>query len=110
MASLLFQRVVETWPDSPYAPKAMLAVADLQPLLAPALHQVLLMGYSESPYVAVLSGGDFPAYRSLEDSLRSYAASRTVAPRPEQDRRAQPARRQPVRDRRLDGDEEEEVP
>ena len=108
LATRLFQRLVETWPESPYAPKAVLALADLQPVLAPALHQLLLRGYGESPYVAVLSGGDFPAYRSLEDSLRSFAASRIAPPRPERARPAQPARRQPVRDRRLDGDDEEE--
>ena len=108
LASRLFQRLVDTWPESPYAPKAVLALADLQPVLAPVLHQLLLRGYGESPYVAVLSGGDFPAYRSLEDSLRSFAASRIEPQKPERARPAQPGRRQPVRDRRLDGDEEEE--
>jgi tetratricopeptide (TPR) repeat protein len=109
LASRLFQRLVETWPESPYAPKAVLALADLQPVLAPALHHLLLAGYAESPYVAVLSGEDLPAYRSLEDSLRSFAASRIAPPVPERARPEQPARRQPVRDRRLDGDDDEEA-
>ncbi|NNG16573.1 MAG: tetratricopeptide repeat protein [Gemmatimonadales bacterium] len=110
LASRMFQRLVETWPESPYAPKAVLALADLQPVLAPALRQLLMAGYAESPYVAVLSGEDLPAYRSLEDSLRSFIALRSAPPEPERARPAQPARRQPVRDRRLDGDEEEEEP
>jgi hypothetical protein len=108
LASRMFQRLVETWPESPYAPKAMLALADLQPALAPLLRQLLAAGYAGSPYVAFLTGEDLPAYRVLEDSLRSFIALRSAPAQPERARPAQPARRQPVRDRRLDGDEEEE--
>lgn len=104
LASGLFLRLAQTWPSSPYAAKALLAVADLQPALAPALRQLLISGYGQSPYVAAISGTDDPSYRVLEDSLRSFTASR-VGPRPDRTRPEQPDRPRPDQDRRLGEDD-----
>jgi hypothetical protein len=104
LASGLFQRLAEIWPSSPYAAKALLALADLQPALAPALRQLLISGYGQSPYVAAISGTDDPSYRVLEDSLRSFTASR-VGSRPDQAKPGQPDRPRPDQDRRLGEDD-----
>ncbi|HXE58119.1 MAG TPA: tetratricopeptide repeat protein [Gemmatimonadales bacterium] len=79
-AGLLFRRVVEQWPTSPYAPKALLAWAQVDSARADSLLALVRAGYADSPYLALLRGEDSPAYRQLEDSLRVFA-SRAAAPR-----------------------------
>ncbi len=101
LASRLFQELAELWPASPYAPKALLAVADVQPGLGPALHERLIAEYGQSPYVAAITGAADPFYRVLEDSLRSFAASRLASRPADQARPAQPERPRPGQDRRL---------
>ena len=41
LAATLFRQVVETWPESPYAPKAMLAAGVLDPFWGEAMRPLL---------------------------------------------------------------------
>lgn len=106
-AAAQFRRVVEEWPRSPYAPKALLALILLMPDSADAYQARLRAGYPASPYLAQIEQGGAPGYEVLEDSLRRFAdnfrpgASRrpTVqAPvqRPDQPAPARTAPREPV--------------
>ncbi len=74
-AARLFHRTASLWPGSPYAPKALLAQALLDSLVADSLLLLVRERYPESPYLAILRGEDSPSYRQLEDSLRVFAAS-----------------------------------
>jgi hypothetical protein len=92
-AAAQFRRVAKEWPQSPFAPKAMLALIPLDPQAADSLRNALLTYYPENPYVAMAQGGDSPAYEILEDSLRRFAA--TFRPEGRRPTRPTPARRQP---------------
>ncbi len=103
-ATAQFRRVVADWPESPYAPKALLALILLEPAHQDSLKELLESRYSGSPYLVLARGGDTPEYTALEDSLRRFAQGfrpdgrRPVAPRPAPPPgQAQPARpRDPV--------------
>jgi hypothetical protein len=84
LARSLFQQLSEGWPDSPYVPKAILAMALLDRENAGTYYQSILYLYPESPYLQFIDGVSTPAYRALEDSLRVYAFARTgqTAPAP----------------------------
>jgi len=90
LAKRLFHRVGEVWPASPYAPKALLALALADPTHAEAYYSEAGERYPESPYLLYLSGTSTPDLLALEDSLRLYAFTRLGAPTPN---RATPARR-----------------
>ena len=96
LAAALFRRVAEYWPDSPYAPKALLAAELLVPA-TPDLRTLLDARYPSSPYVARLRGEDAPELRALEDSLGAFAVAAAAARAPVvakdtlQERRARPA-------------------
>ncbi|HEU5051195.1 MAG TPA: hypothetical protein VFU00_12770 [Gemmatimonadales bacterium] len=99
LASALFLRVPVVWPGSPYAPKALLAAAQLR-----GGDTLLVMEaesrYPTSPYV-VRDGADrIAALRALEDSLGAFAAARGVTAPPSTRRpppqRPGPARAQPT--------------
>jgi hypothetical protein len=81
LATTLFRQVVETWPDSPYAPKAILAAGVLDPSWGEATRPLLEERYAASPYLALLRGEDPAGYRELEDSLQAYAFSAAAAQR-----------------------------
>ena len=87
LAASLFGRVAADWPDSPFAPKAILARIELDAAGADSLREALLTRYPESPYVAMAQGGDAPAYRVLEDSLRRFVAGFRPELRPPPPRR-----------------------
>jgi tetratricopeptide (TPR) repeat protein len=72
-AAIQFRRLAEEWPESPFVPKALLALIPLQPGAADSLRTLLLERFSESPYLAVIQGGESPRYLVLEDSLRQFA-------------------------------------
>lgn len=72
-AAIQFRRLADEWRDSPFAPKALLALIPLEPGSADSLRTVLLERFSESPYLAVIQGGESPGYLVLEDSLRQFA-------------------------------------
>lgn len=99
LAVELFERVPRDWPESSFAPKALFALAGLQPDRADSLIQVVTEHYAESPYLAVLRGEDSPGYRKLEDSLRVFAQAAAVQNRRRpaaQQARPNPGSRQPV--------------
>jgi tetratricopeptide (TPR) repeat protein len=75
LAASLFRTIVETTPDSPYAPKAILAGQALDPVWGEWAVPLLEARYAGSPYVAYLQGGEPYGYRELEDSLQSFALS-----------------------------------
>jgi tetratricopeptide (TPR) repeat protein len=81
LAIELFERVPHDWPESSFAPKALFALAGLQPDRADSLIQVVTEHYAESPYLAVLRGEDSPGYRKLEDSLRVFAQAAAIQTR-----------------------------
>lgn len=107
LAANLFGSIPEGWPSSPYAAKAWLAARQLTGDSASAL------AYEDSPYLAVLRGGDAAQYAQLEDSLARFARAelsstggraddgptRAARPRPGggQVTPGQPAPRQPAR-------------
>ena len=74
LATQLWRRVLAARPDSPYAPKILLAMASTGAIPADSLTHLLSERYAASPYVLVLHGTDDPGYRALEDSLAHYSA------------------------------------
>ncbi|HUQ16073.1 MAG TPA: hypothetical protein VM094_08450, partial [Gemmatimonadales bacterium] len=73
LAASLFRTIVETTPDSPYAPKAILAGRTLDPVWGESAVPLLEARYAGSPYVAYLQGDEPYGFRELEDSLQSFA-------------------------------------
>lgn len=93
LAVRLFQRVAETWPESPYAAKAVLAGLLLAPGDSVARARLDSM-YLLNPYVVAVRGGDPPGLRALEDSLAAYSAQlRAARDSLVPERRAEPGRR-----------------
>jgi hypothetical protein len=81
LAAGLFRQLVEAWPDSPYAPKAMLAGRVLDPEWGEAMRPLLEEKYAASPYLMFLRGENPDGYRMLEDSLEAYVLSASAAQR-----------------------------
>lgn len=75
LAGTLFRRIVDERPDSPYAPKALLALHQLDPAAVPDFDTLVGQRYAASPYVAALRGEAPAALRVLEDSLDAFAAT-----------------------------------
>jgi tetratricopeptide (TPR) repeat protein len=75
LAAQLWQRVLASWPESPFAPKIILALAATGAAPVDSLTRLLDARYATSPYVLVLHGADDPGFRILEDSLARYALS-----------------------------------
>jgi hypothetical protein len=73
LAHGIFLRILNEWPDSPYAPKAVLAAQQLDPAWADSGRVLLETRYVDSPYLAMIRGEEGSAYRSLEDSLGAFA-------------------------------------
>ncbi len=105
LAASMFRRLVETWPESPYAPKALLAGRVLDPEWGETTRSLLEERYAGSPYLAFLRGEDLSGYRELEDSLQTFAFGmaaaqrRPVQPTPDQPTgtvRRVPSERQPT--------------
>jgi tetratricopeptide (TPR) repeat protein len=82
LAASLFRTIVEATPDSPYAPKAILAGQVLDPVWGESAVPLLQARYAGSPYVAFLQGTEPYGYRELEDSLQSFALSLGAGGRP----------------------------
>ena len=76
LAETLFRRIAAAWPDSPYAPKALLAAAQLRgdTLLVAEVES----RYPASPYVLAVGDTALAALRALEDSLGAFADSQRV--------------------------------
>ena len=79
LAAGLFRTVAESLPDSPYAPKAILAGHALDPAWGQSMLPLLDERYALSPYVAYLRGNEPYGYRALEDSLQIFARSLGLA-------------------------------
>lgn len=79
LAAALFEEVVSRFPKSPLAPKALLAVAALDPGAADSLIATVRRSYPRSPYTLVLTGSAHEAYAALEDSLRTLILARRGA-------------------------------
>jgi tetratricopeptide (TPR) repeat protein len=79
LAASLFRTVVESLPDSPYAPKAILAGHALDPVWGESVLPLLEERYALSPYVALVRGEAGYGYRELEDSLQIFARGLTAA-------------------------------
>jgi hypothetical protein len=73
LAATLFRTIVEVIPDSPYAPKAILAGQALDPVWGASAIPLLEQRYAASPYVSMLRGEEPYGYRELEDSLQSFS-------------------------------------
>jgi hypothetical protein len=82
LAAGLFRRIAEEWPESPYAPKALLAGQQLDSVWADTARALLSEHYADSPYLAYVRGEDAPAFLQLEDSLRAFAAAATPRTEP----------------------------
>jgi hypothetical protein len=82
LAGSLFQQVVRSYPDSPYAAKALLAFSAMNPEAAGPADSLLAARYSDSPYVLAARGEDAIGFVALEDSLLRFANSIRRATRP----------------------------
>jgi len=81
LAQGIFLRILNEWPESPYAPKAVLAAQQLDPSWGDSARALLETRYVSSPYLALIRGEENSAYRQLEDSLGAFAAARAAAAR-----------------------------
>jgi tetratricopeptide (TPR) repeat protein len=88
LAAALFRQVAVEAPASPYAPKALLALARMEPASADSIATVLHTHYADSPYLMAISGELPPRYAALEDSLLTFASTHPHAPRHAPSRRA----------------------
>jgi len=68
-----FRRVLAEWPESPFGPKALLALIAIDSVEADSLRMVMRERFAGSPYLAVLEGNADPEYAQLEDSLRRFS-------------------------------------
>lgn len=80
LAAVLFRTIVESTPESPYAPKAILAGKVLDPVWGESAMPLLEERYASSPYVAFLQGAEPYGYRELEDSLQNFALGAAAPP------------------------------
>lgn len=69
LAAHLFIEFATTYPGSIFAPKAIVAAADLAPEARDSLLDVLQHDYSGSPYTLAVAGELSPGYSAAEDSL-----------------------------------------
>lgn len=81
LAASLLGEVAGRFPESPVAPKALLALATLRPEASDSLVGVLRSRYPASPYTLVLQGQGSDAYEALEDSLARASAGMPGRPR-----------------------------
>lgn len=88
IAAELFATVPAWWPTSPYAPKALLALAALEPAQAESILQTLESVYPGSPYLLLVAGNVTPAVLALEDSLQAYSGGGVAQPQAPGARRA----------------------
>jgi len=79
LAEEIFQRIVREWPESPYAPKAVLAAQQVNPEWADSARALLEVRYFASPYLAMIRGDQDSTYRQLEDSLGAFASAQSAA-------------------------------
>ncbi|MBI4420806.1 MAG: hypothetical protein HY560_08270, partial [Gemmatimonadetes bacterium] len=71
LAGTLFLQLQREHPDSPIAPKALLAAAALLPPMADSLVAAVHRDYPDSPYRLAALGLEAPRFAAIEDSLRT---------------------------------------
>ena len=103
LAGSLFRQVADDWPDSPYAPKALLALGMVDPAWADSARTLLAGRYAASPYVAYVQGTPLPEYQALEDSLQAFSIRAQPRPQPRKPVREGPP---PTRRRPLEPDDQ----
>ncbi|HVX88900.1 MAG TPA: hypothetical protein VG940_08245, partial [Gemmatimonadales bacterium] len=92
LAAGVWRRVLAARPESPYAPKLLMALAAIDPADADSIRRLLDDRYAASPYVLAIHGQDDAGYRALEDSLARFSArARTPARPPVRGRQPTPA-------------------
>jgi hypothetical protein len=69
LAAALFRRFAARHPASLFAPKALIAAAQLQPETVDSVDAVLRSRYAASPYALAFHGAPSPAFQASEDSL-----------------------------------------
>ena len=69
LAAAWFGRIPQQFPNSLFAPKALIALAMLSPGTSDSVLAVLDSTFPASPYTMALRGDVSPAYQALEDSL-----------------------------------------
>ncbi|MEP7324758.1 MAG: tetratricopeptide repeat protein [Gemmatimonadota bacterium] len=74
LAANIFARIARNYPESPYAPKAVLALMALEPGIADSAQTLLRQRYPESPYLLAWDGQPAPTFTHLEDSLAAFAS------------------------------------
>ena len=75
LAMGIFLRMAQDYPESAFAPKALLAAAALDPVCADSVASVLSARYAASPYTLTLRGvGGGVQFALLEDSLGTRLA------------------------------------
>lgn len=74
-AGAVLRQLIESHPESPYAPKALLARAELDPGAADSLSGAAIALYPGSPYVRALRGEATDSFAVLEDSLRRWSSA-----------------------------------
>ncbi|HWA40103.1 MAG TPA: hypothetical protein VG712_00735, partial [Gemmatimonadales bacterium] len=82
LAAGVWCRVLAARPESPYAPKLLLALAASDPARADSIGRLLESRYPASPYVLAVHGQDDAGYRVLEDSLARFSARARAPARP----------------------------
>lgn len=90
VAAQLFASIPTYWPESPYAPKALLALAGLQPDNAEMIIHAMECVYPGNPYLLLAEGEVTPAVLALEDSLQNYTGGAGAGQRAPGARRAPP--------------------
>jgi hypothetical protein len=80
LAASLFRTVIDSLPESPYAPKAVLAGRGLGADWAEWALGLFHGPYAASPYAAYLRGDEPYGYQELEDSLQTFAAGLAAPP------------------------------
>lgn len=96
LAARYLHRITAGWPESPYVPKALLALMELEPAHADSLRDALARDYAASPYVLTLLGTESPAFQALEDSLAGLAPGGRPTPARPATPRPTPGRPQPA--------------
>lgn len=96
LAAVVWRRLVADRPSSPYAPKALIALAAVGGAPADSVLGVLAVSYAGSPYLHVLRGVEDGGFAPLEDSLARFARTQARGrPSRPATRGARPAAAQP---------------
>ncbi len=74
LAGTLLRDILNRWPESPYAPKAALALTLVGTGSDDSLREAVFSRQSASPYLLAIRGEPAPGFQQLEDSLRLFMA------------------------------------